>query len=283
MNPAPNPQAEIAIVTDSTADVPAVLVEKHAITVIPNLIMVDGQSLVDGRDITREEFYERLPDMKSVSTGTASSGKYIEIYHTLFRRGFRHVLSIHASSMLSGIYNAASVAAQSFSGRVTVFDSQQISMGVGFQVLAAAEAIASGLPLQKILPYLEDINRRIRLVAMLDTLEYVRRSGRISWAKARMGELLRIKPFIAVKDGTLISLGEARTTSKGLARLREMLLNLGPIDKLAILHTNAEELARRFLDSLPAPLPENPLLVNVTTVIGTHAGPNGIGFSVVLH
>jgi DegV family protein with EDD domain len=274
-------QAKIAIVTDSTADIPSTLTDALNIHVVPNVIMIQNQSFEDGIDISREEFYKRLVTTKSVSTGTASSGKYEEIYDLLLKNGYHQVISIHASSLLSGIFNAASLAARSFGNRVTVIDSQQLSLGLGFQVMAAAEDAMRNATLENILAHLEDIGRRVRLIAMLDTLEYVRRSGRVSWARARVGELLKIKPFIEVKDGRVHSLGEARTTQKGINRLKDMLLALGPVERLAVLHTNAEEQARQFLASLPV-TPPDPLLVNVTTVIGTHTGPNGIGFTVVM-
>ncbi len=278
------PQAlpEIAIVTDSTADIPADYAERYLIHVIPNIIIVDGKSLEDGVDITRQEFYEKLVSMKTLpTTATASSGVYQQLYERLLGQGAKNILSIHASSLLSGIYNAAHIAAQEFQDRVLVIDSQQLSLGLGFQVLQAARAASRGESLPTVLSIIEDVRRRIRLIAMLDTLEYIHRSGRVSWARARLGNLLRIKPFVEVKDGSVLSLGEARTYQRGVARLRELLIHQGPIEQLAILHTNAEENARRFLSNLPLPLPENPLLVNVTSVIGTHTGPNGIGFTVV--
>lgn len=273
---------EIAIVTDSTADIPAEYAERHRIHIIPNIIIMNGESLEDGVDITREEFYEKLVSVKALpTTATASSGMYQQLYERLFLQGAQHILSIHASSLLSGIYNAAHVASQEFQDQVTVIDSQQLSLGLGFQVLEAARAVARGETLHAVLSIVEDVRRRIRVIAMLDTLEYIHRSGRVSWARARLGNLLRIKPFVEVKNGAVLSLGEARTYQKGVARLRELLLNQGPLEQLAILHTNAEGQARHFLSNLPLPLPENPLLVNVTSVIGTHTGPNGIGFTVV--
>ncbi len=191
------------------------------------------------------------------------------------------MISIHASSLLSGIYNAASIAAQAFDQRVRVIDSQSISIGLGFQALVAAEA-ASASSLENILHMLEGLRKRIHLIAMLDTLEYVRRSGRISWARARMGELLHIKPFVEVRKGQVLSMGETRTRHKGVARLLEMLRSLGALERLAVLHTNAEADARAFLETLQADLPTQPLVVNVTTVIGTHAGPNALGFTAVV-
>jgi DegV family protein with EDD domain len=200
---------EIAIVTDSTADIPAEYAERYQIRVIPNIIIIDGKSLEDGVDITRQEFYEKLVGMRNLpTTATASSGVYQQLYEKLLGQGAKNILSIHASSLLSGIYNAAHIAAQEFQDRVLVIDSQQLSLGLGFQVLQAARAASRGESLPTVLSIIEDVRRRIRLIAMLDTLEYIHRSGRVSWARARLGNLLRIKPFVEVKDGSVLSLGD---------------------------------------------------------------------------
>ncbi len=132
----------IAIVTDSTADIPEKLADQYHIQVVPNTIIIDGQSYEDGKGISRQEFYRQLPFMKSFpTTASASSGAYQVTYERLFDQGFTHILSIHASSLLSGIYNAANIAAQHFDGRVDVIDSNQVTLGLGFQVLEAAEAV----------------------------------------------------------------------------------------------------------------------------------------------
>lgn len=274
---------EIAIVTDSTADIPQSFIDQLSIEVVPNIIIIEGKSLEDGKDITRQEFYERLPTLKDLpTTATASSGAYEQKYQSLINQGFNHIISIHASSLLSGIYNAARTASNEFKDRVTVIDSQQLTLAMGFQVIEAAEAAQRGESLQDVIARIESVRRRVRLVAMLDTLEYVRRSGRVSWARARLGELFRIKAFVEVKDGQVFSLGEARTSQKGLARLKQLLLGVGTIERLAILHSNAEGQAKHFISELPEHFFSNPLVVNITTVIGTHVGPNGIGFVAVL-
>lgn len=272
----------IAIVTDSTADLPAELVDQYCIHVVPNILVIQGKSVEDGNAFSREEFYTALPGMDPLpTTSTASAGTYEQLYARLVEAGFRQILSIHASSKLSGIFNAACLAAQAFSGRVTVVDSLNVSMGLGFQVLAAAEA-ALAHPVDGILTILEDVRRRIRVVAMLDTMEYLRRSGRVSWAKARLGELLRIKPFVEIRAGQVLRLGETRTRHSGIQRLLDMLRGLGRLERLAVLHSNAEAEARGMLEALAPDLAAPPLLVNITTVIGTHTGPNGLGFAAVV-
>jgi DegV family protein with EDD domain len=271
-----------AIVTDSTADLPVELVEKHHLSVIPNILVIDGKGYVDGIDISREEFYQRLPAMRTLpTTASASSGSFFNLYQNLLQRGFNKVLSIHAPQSLSGIYNAAFAAAQTFGDQVTIMDSGLLSLGLGFQVLQAAEDAAADVSFETILRNIYHLRQRIHLAAMFNTLEFIRRSGRVSWAKAQIGELLSIKPFIELKDGKVLSLGETRTRQKGINRLLEMILKLEPIEKIAVLHTNAEEDARNLLDRLSLSLDHQPLIVNVTTVIGTHVGPSALGFAVV--
>jgi DegV family protein with EDD domain len=271
----------IAIVTDSTSDIPQSLADEYQIEIVPNVMVIDGQSLLDGKGISREEFYRRLPEMTSQpTTATSSSGVYQNIYAGLLKQDVTQILSIHASSLLSGIFNAASIAAQAFDNRVRVVDGEQITLGLGFQVLAAAQAVARGFGMDEIVERMTDVRRRVRVIAMLDTLEYVRRSGRVSWARARLGNFLRIKPFIELKAGRVLSLGEARTRRKGIQRLGQMIRELGPLEHLAVLHTNAEQDATEFLASLDQ-VPAQALIVNVTTIIGTHVGPNGLGFAAV--
>lgn len=272
---------KIGIVTDSTSDIPDQLVQAYDIHVMPNIVVIEGHSLEDGKDITREEFYERLPTLKELpTTATASAGSYQELYESLFRSGCEHILSIHPSVLLSGIMNAANFAAQSFGDKVHVLDSGQISFGLGVQVLSAAEAASGGDTLEQVLAKWKRIKDRVRVIAMLDTMEYIRRSGRVSWARASLGSLLQIKPFVEVKDGLVQRFGEVRTRRKGLARLIE-LGNSQKLERLAILHTNSEEDAQEILESLDHDLPIPALLINITTIIGTHVGPNALGLTLV--
>ncbi len=272
----------IAIVTDSTADIPEEILERLHIHVVPNLLIINGQSYQDGEGISRQDFYRQLPDMKELpTTATASAGTYQELYRGLFQQGAQQILSVHASGLLSGICNAARIAAQPFNGKVHIYDSGSVSLGLGFQVIAAAEALIKGARLETVQQLLSEIHSRVHVIAMLNTLEYVRRSGRVSWARARIGTLLQIKPFVELVEGKVLSKGEVRTRSKGIQRLYELLDAQGALERLAILHTNAEEDAKRFLARLSRSLPHPPLVVNVTTIIGTHVGPNGLGFAAV--
>jgi DegV family protein with EDD domain len=273
---------KIGIVTDSTADISSELAIQNDIRVVPAILVIDGQSLEDGNGITREELYRQLPMMKTLPTTAApSTGAFQEVYETLFSEGVEQILSIQVASNLSGIFNSAVIAAKSFGNRVHVIDSCHLTLGMGFQVLAAAKAARAGHAVKEIKNVIEDTRKRIHLVAMLDTLEYVRRSGRVSWARYNLGNLLQIKPFLGVEDGNVIRMGETRTRQKGILRLHHMLTELGPLDQLAVLHTNAEQDAIQFAQHFMELVKGNPLIINVTSVIGVHVGPNGLGFVAV--
>jgi DegV family protein with EDD domain len=274
---------KIALVTDSTADIPQRLVDQYDIHVVPNVLILDGVSVEDGKGISRKEFYEQLPSMQTFpTTSTASLGTYQSIYENIFKSGVDTILSIHISEHLSGIINTARVAAKTFGGRIRVVDSGQLSLGLGFQVLAAAEAIASGFSLDEVIREIDKVRQRVVVFAMLNTLEYLARSGRVSWAKARIGNLLRIKPFVQVINGKVIRLGDARTRKKGINRLITIIKEQGPYDRFAMLHSNAIPDANRIITELNSDLPADPLIVTVTTIIGAHVGPNGLGFAAVV-
>lgn len=271
-----------AVVTDSTADIPQKLAADHSITIVPAILIIGEQSMEDGSGISREEFYGRLPTYKSPpSTAAPSAGAFEATYRRLISQGFDKILSIHCSSLLSGIFASAKLGGKPFGDKIHVIDSEQLSLGLGFQVLEAAEAAAAGQPIKQILLKLNSVRKRVRLIAMLDTLEYVRRSGRVSWTQARIGSLLRIKPFLEVKEGTVHSLGQTRTWQRGVQHLVDLFYGLGPIERLGILHTNVENEARRLIQIINGTFSSEPLIVNVTTVVGTHVGPHGLGFAAV--
>jgi len=273
---------KIGLVTDSTADIPTDLVEKHQIEVVPAIVVIGEESFADGEGMTREEFYTRLPDMPVPPTTAApSAGNFMERYEKLLQAGVEKIFSIHAASNLSGIFNAARLAAESFGERVHVVDSGQLSLGVGFQVLSAAEAAANGESFNGILPLLENVQSRIKVIALLDSLKYLRRSGRVSWTKAVLAGFLNLKPMIDLAYGRVVNIGSVRTQRQGKQRLLDILHDLGALERLVVLHTNAEERARDLLTTLNPVLPYQPLIVNVTTVIGAHLGPNGLGFAAV--
>jgi DegV family protein with EDD domain len=273
---------KIGFVTDSTSDIPANLAEQYGIEIVPALVNIHGKSYADGLEISREEFYTRLPGLTPLpTTSSPSVGSFQERYEKLLKDGADSIFSVHPPNELSGIFNAARLAAQEFGQRIKVVDSGQVSLGLGYQVILAAEAAAHGAIEGEVQALVESVRKRVRLTALLDTIEYVRRSGRVSWAAAMIGEVLRLRPLIELRYGIVHRLGQARTRLLGIERLVETLNSWGTLERLAVLHTNAESAARQLLEDVKSKVVVPPLLVNVTTAIGTHVGPNGLGFAVV--
>lgn len=275
---------KIGIVTDSTADLPAYLIEQHEIHVVPTILVLDGKEYADGIGISREEFYNRLPSLQTPPTTAAPSiGDFATPYETLLTNGCDHVISIHAASQLTTVVNVARQAAKEFPDKVTCIDSGSLSLGVGFQVLAAAEETESGL--RSALDAIESARKRLQVSAALDTMEYLKRSGRVPGVVAALGGILSIKPMIELKDGAVKPIGAVRTTKQADERMLKFLLEFGDMERLAILHTNAEPRAKILLGELMSrvrkSIPRDILFVNVTAVIGTHLGPNGIGFAAI--
>ena len=273
---------KVSIVTDSTSDISPDLASEYGIHVVPAILVVNGHSLEDGLGISREELYHQLPGMKVTPTTAApSSGTFQQVYAAILKKGADQIVSIHVSSLLSGMYNAALVAAKAIGKQVHVIDSRHVTLGLGYQVLAAAEASRTGQTLLEIQKTVAEIHKRIHLVAMLDTLEYAHRSGRISWTRSNIGALLQIKPFLGIEDGKVTRMGETRTRRKGIERLYKMLSELGPLEHLAVLHTNAEADAIKVVEHFKTVVKNHPLIINVTSIIGVHVGPNGLGFVAV--
>ena len=275
---------KLGIVTDSTCDLPVYYLEQYQIEVVPSILILEGKEIADGIAISRDEFYKRLPDFKIHPTTAAPSiGEFANRYQKLLDAGCDHVISIHAAGPLTSMVSAAQQAARQFSNRVIVVDGLSLSLGLGFQVLAAAESTESGL--EAALAAVESTRRRLRVFAALDTMEYVRRSGRVPAAITLLGSLLNIKPIIELADGEVKTMSAVRTTKQANARMMSLMRQVGSLERLAILHTSAEARAREFLDQLMKEmnrsLPRDILMVNVTTVIGAHVGPNGLGFAAV--
>jgi len=272
------------IVTDSTCDIPQYLVEKLGIEVVPSILILDGKEYADGGGFAGDEFYKLLPNLKiPPTTSTPSMGEFARRYQKLLNEGCDHILSIHAAGTLTTILNTARRAAQEFDGRIVVVDSLSLSLGLGFQVLAAAEAEEPSL--EAALAAIESTRRRLQLFAALDSMEYVRRSGRVQGALALLGSLLNVKPLIEVSNGEVKASGVVRTTRQANERMAAFLKSAGRLERLAILHTGAEARAREFLirimSEVSQSLPREILMINATTVIGAHIGPNGLGFAAI--
>ena len=276
---------KLGIVTDSTSDLPPHLVQEHGIEVVPSILIIDGKEYEDGQGLSRADLYTRLPQFADAPTTAAPSiGQFQERYRKLFDQACDHVVSIHAAGALTSILAAAEQAAEEFDNKVTVIDSRSLSLGLGFQVLAAAEAAEHGLA--AVLSSVESTRQRLRVLAALDTLRYARRSGRLPAALSTLGTMLHVKPIIELAEGQIRAVSAARTTQQATERMAEYFGSGRLFQRLAIMHSGAEARAREFLDRIlreeGRSLPRDLLLVNVTPVIGLHVGPNALGFAAVL-
>ena len=274
----------VRIVTNSTCDLPAETIARYGICVVPLYINVGRQGFLDGIDITRQEFYTRLPSFSEhPTTAVPSPQKFHAMYDALADEGATEILSIHISVSLSAVVDMARVAAQETTTvPVTVFDSHQLSLGTGFMVETAAKMAVEGSSVAEILVELNAQIQRSHVFAALDTLEYLKRSGRMNKYMARFATLLQIKPILTMYDGNP-GTERVRTRDRAMKRLVEMLTAVGSLERIAIVHTHAlpKHLAElRTLAAHLLPLGEI-LTEEITPVIGAHIGPGAMGFAVV--
>ena len=273
----------IAIVTDSTCDLPPHVIQELSITVVPLYINIGDKGYLDGVDITRKDFYTNLAGYPvHPTTGTPGVDAFKSAYQTLAEKGCTEILSIHISEKLSATVNIARNAAQEFKQiPVTVRDAGQLSLGTGFQVERAARMAADGKSMQEIEFALDDLKARTFVAARLDTLEFLRRSGRMNNFLAGIGSVLQLKPILTMQNGQPGS-ERVRTTQKAEARLLKMLTELQPIEQFALVHTNAAEQALAFRQQAAHLLPEQTAYsMDITPVIGAHLGPGAVGYAVI--
>ncbi len=268
------------IASDSVCDLPTAIVDELGINIIPTYVNIGEQSLPDdGTALVREQFYRDLPQMRVLPTTAAPSpGDAESFFRNILRHDDQHVVSIHVPAKLSGVLNTMRLGAHAVSSdRITLVDSQQLTLGMGFQVWVAAELSAAGAELKTILATIERVRQHTRVYAIIDTLEYLKRSGRVNALMANFSSLLRIKPIVEVKDGEINAMARMRTWARAAARLGELTRAQAPLDRLAVLHINNRSAGERLLDSLADIAPPDSIIVEVTPTLGTHIGPGSIG------
>ncbi len=275
---------KIKIVTDSTCDLPREMIEAEDITVVPLYINFGEESYRDGVDISRSDFYMMLPNAEvQPTTSVPGIGVFVRAYQNLIDAGADHIISIHISSHLSNTVNVASLAAEAIEkARVTVIDACQLTVGTGLQVLEAARAAREGKTVQQIITFLDAFRERIGTYAALDTLEFLRRSGRLSNFQATLGSLLDLKPLLSMQKNN-INMDKVRTNQRALKWLTSTFSSIAPVETLVLVHTAALDRARELWDMLKQITPgiPDPIFVDVTPILGAHLGPGVIGFTAV--
>lgn len=271
----------VAVVTDSTAYLPARTTERHDITVVPLTVVLGDRALEEGTEISTRSLAEALQKRRPVTTSRPGPEVFAAAYRRAAEGGATGIVSLHLSAELSGTYDAAVVAAREVPVPVRVVDTGMIAMALGFCALAAAEAAEAGGTVDAVVEAAEQ--RALGTVAYfyVDTLDYLRRGGRVGAAQAFLGSALAVKPLLRLADGRIELLEKVRTASKAIARLEEIAAERagGAEVDIAVHHLAAPERASALADRLKARLPglTEPHVSEVGAVLGAHTGPGLLG------
>jgi fatty acid-binding protein DegV len=241
--------ASIAIVTDSTADLPQEETRRWDIHVIPAVVSVQGKTLFDGVDISRADLYSRLPAMDRLpSTAAPPPGEFATLYERLLTKGAEAVLSIHLAQTLSGLFDMA---------------------------VQAADVTA-------LLQMAQSVRQRARLVARVESLRYLRRSGRVGWLQAGVNEVLNLRLVIELEDGQVRRVDQTRTRRQAEQSLLSKVKSWGELSRVAVMHVANREGASALAEELVSLCGIRPLIAEATTVLGTHVGPGAVGVTALL-
>jgi DegV family protein with EDD domain len=277
----------VAIVTDSVAQVPAEIARQLDITVIPFTVSIVGQLYLDGIDLAPQELYHRMRLENVMPTTTAASlGQYQQAFEACLHAGAQAVLYVALSSKLSSgystAYHAAKMVQEEFPDRIVeVLDSQFATMSQGFMVMAAARAAKQGKPLAEVRRAGEEAKRRVGLAATLETLEYLARGGRIGKAAFMLGNLIKIKPILSIKDGEVTPVSRVRGENHALQAIVDYVARQAERHRklhLAIMEADAPEPAARLQElALQQLRPAEIFHSEFTPVMGVHTGPGLVG------
>lgn len=267
----------VRVLTDSTAYLPDDLVKQHSLEVVPLHVVIAGRSGAEGVEIASEDVAAALRRWRPVTTSRPSPAALLAGYEQLAAEGTREIVSVHISAAMSGTYDAARLAARDAPVPVHVVDSKSLAMGLGYAAVAAAEAAERGADGPAAADAARDVAERARAFFYVDTLEHLRRGGRIGAAQALIGSALAVKPLLALRDGRIEPLEKVRTASRALSRLEEVVVEAagdGPVDA-AVHHlaspTRAEQLGERLRSRLPRLRQLH--VREVGAVVGAHVGP----------
>jgi len=276
---------KVAIVTDSTADIPPHVAEALGISVIPLKVIFGKQVFHDGIDITPNEFYRKLQESSSLpTTSQPSAGDFLQVYREL-ERSAQSIISIHLAAPLSGTLESARAAKAQLASSVPIHivDSRSTSMGLGFVVLAAAKMAAEGVDAAQIVERIQALISRINVLFIVDTLEYLHKGGRIGGAERLLGSILKIKPLLEITEGKVDALDKARTKQRAVARLLEVAeerIGSAPTVHMAVLHASAAEDALQLRQKVETRFPCAELhLCEICPALGVHVGPGTVGLA----
>jgi DegV family protein with EDD domain len=276
--------SSIGIVTDSTADLRPELQERYALAVVPLIVNWEGQTFRDKVDLSTSDFYQRLRTSKSLpKTGAPSTAAFEAAFREQLKQ-HDSVISISLASKLSGTYGVARKAAESVDPRrISVIDSGSVSVCLGWLAEMAARGAQEGLEPELVVERLEEAKGRLRILALLETLEFLQRGGRIGRAQALAGTLLSVKPILSVIKGEVAPVERVRTMNNALRRLVELVVAAGSIERLGVIDgdspVHANEVARQLRTHFPDMTIDRGEL---GPVVGTHGGPGVVGVGILL-
>ena len=271
----------VAVGADSASNIPASLASELGITIVPLHVRVGDAVYRDGVDLTPGDFYRQLIDAtEPVSTSASSPGDFLEAFE---RTGESEIVCVTVAEGMSSNHQHARLAAADFSGRVEVVDSKSASMGEGFVAIEAARLAKTNASMEAVAERARDVTRKVTLVAMVETFEYLKRSGRVTKLRAYAATMLDIKPVFAFLDGDTIPIARGRTRRRALARIvEEALREIGDRRAhVAVVHAAAEDEVRAVLDEIRACAEvTDSMITEVTPVVGVHTGPGLVGTAV---
>ncbi|MGC9348724.1 MAG: DegV family protein [Anaerolineae bacterium] len=280
----------VGILTDSVADLPRSLIERFQVRVVPAYLMLDGQSYPDDGTLDSEWFYDQLRTGKrQLTTAAPPPGEFLAAYQAMVAEGFEEIVALLTASRVSSLYHHARVAARAFGEeygskvRLHLIDTQQVSMGMGWMVVCVGELIAQRVPADEIASRVRHMRDRTRIIGVLDSIDYLRRSGRVGWVAGKVASLLQIRPLIGFYRGEAQLLGRVRTYWRALRAMVERVREMVPLERLAILHSHATtehiEQLQHWVSEM-APNLEVPI-VDIGAVFATHVGPGCLGVALV--
>ena len=273
----------IRIVTDSTADLPPEVASKHQIAVVPLTVLFGDEELRDGVDITAERFFRRMQrEAELPTTSQPSPGAFREVYERLAAEGATEIISIHVSSKLSGTLEASYQGAVGLDVRIVHVDSQLTSLALGLGVIAAAEAVRDGATVEEARALVDDQFRRTHTFFVLESIENLRRGGRIGRAQGFVGSLLKVKPVLTFEGGEVVPVARARTRPRAIEEALRRAAAYRPIVQAMAVHATTPDDLEYVASRLRGLAPDAPILTGMLgPTVGVHGGPGLLGLAVV--
>jgi DegV family protein with EDD domain len=279
-------QLPFEIITDSTCDVPQPIIEQYGITVLPHYVIWGDRQYRDRVDISPSEFYTRVQTDPVIPTTAQITVKdYVDAYETLRKKGAAEILVVSISNKLSGAYNAAMTAAKAVDIPVRVIDSLNVTMGFGWQVIAAARFREAGYTIQQIVDKLDEIRKNLALVVSMNTVDYIRRGGRAGDAARMVAALLNIKPVVHVNpvSGLVQPVGITRSRKNAIQMMYDKFVEKMDLSKtlhVAVMHGSALDEAEKLAEYIQKELKPVEILINETSpILGINTGPKALALA----